>query len=239
VNRGEMPSWGREVRDFAVVRLPEGPDSADIAADRICELVRERLPRAYGIPSSEIQVLSPMNRGPAGTRRLNELLQETLNPPAPGRAEIRAVGRLIREGDRLIALRNNYQLEVFNGDLAYVRRIDRIEQTIELALDDGRSIQLPFNQADEFAHAFAISVHRSQGSEFRAVLVPVLTAHYLMLQRNLLYTAITRARELAVLVGQPKAIAIAVKNDGIAQRHTALSDRLRTLMDDVNGGGTD
>ncbi len=231
INHGEMPHWGRDVRDFVVMRLAEGDAVPEQAADLICDLVRERLPKAYGISSSEIQVLSPMNRGPAGTRRLNELLQDALNPPGQFRNEIRAAGRIIREGDRLIALRNNYQLEVFNGDLAYVRRIDVVEQTIEIALDDGRVIRLPFSQGDEFAHAFAISVHRSQGSEFRAVVVPVLTTHYLMLQRNLLYTAITRARELVVLVGQTKAIAIAIRNDRITRRYTALADRLRTMME--------
>lgn len=231
INRGEMPRWGRDVRDFVVMRLAEGEGVPEQAAGLICDLMRERLPKAYGISPSEIQVLSPMNRGPAGTRRLNELLQEALNPPMQSRSEIRAAGRIIREGDRLIALRNNYQLEVFNGDLAYVRRIDMIEQAIEIALDDGRGIRLPFSHADEFAHAFAISVHRSQGSEFRAVVVPALTTHYLMLQRNLLYTAITRARELVVLVGQTKAIAIAIRNDRIARRYTALADRLRTMME--------
>ncbi|HET7036122.1 MAG TPA: ATP-dependent RecD-like DNA helicase [Thermomicrobiaceae bacterium] len=229
INRGELPRWGREVRDFAVLRVPDEPGAAEEAAARVGELVRERLPRAYGLTPDEIQVLCPMNGGPAGTRRLNELLQEQLNPAAPGRLEVRAGGKLIRQGDRLIALRNNYQLEVFNGDLAYVAGLDPVDQVLKLALDDGRGVDVPFNQADEFGHAFAISVHRAQGSEFRAVVVPVLTAHYLMLQRNLLYTAVTRARELVVLVAQPRAIAIAVHNDRIARRYTALRDRLREL----------
>lgn len=229
INHGEMPQWGRDIRDFAVLRLPEGSDVIERAAETIIELVQERLPRAYGLDPGEIQVLSPMNRGPAGTRRLNELLQEALNPAAPGKLETRAAGRLIRTGDRLIALRNNYQLEVFNGDLAYVQSLDPIEQRFRLALDDGRTVDVPFTQADEFGHAFAISVHRAQGSEFRAVVMPVLTAHYLMLQRNLLYTAITRARELVVLVAQPRAIVIAVRNDRIARRYTALAERLRSL----------
>lgn len=229
INHGEMPQWGREIRDFAVVRLQDSPEVSERAAALITELVRDRLPRAYGMSPDEIQVLCPMNRGPAGTRRLNDLLQEALNPAAPGKEEARAAGRTIRVGDRLIALRNNYQLEVFNGDLAYVERIDRVEQLLQLALDDGRIVEVPFSQADEFTHAFAISVHRAQGSEFRAVVVPVLTAHYLMLQRNLLYTAITRARELVVLVAQPKAIAIATRNDRIAQRYTSLAERLQIM----------
>jgi exodeoxyribonuclease V alpha subunit len=228
INRGELPTWGREIRDFAVVRVGEEP-AAEQAAELVRELVSQRLPRAYDLDPAEIQVLCPMNGGPAGTRRLNELLQETLNPAEPGKAEMRSGGRVIRTGDRLIAMRNNYQLEVFNGDLARVRRIDPVEQLIELGLDDGRSVQVPFAEADEFSHAFAISVHRAQGSEFRAVVVPVIMAHYMMLQRNLLYTAVTRARELAVLVAQPKAIAIAVRNDRIARRNTALAARLREL----------
>ena len=229
INGGEMPHWGRDVRHFAVVRVPEtGPESpAEAAGAMIRDLAARRLPEAYGIPPREIQVLSPMNGGPAGTRRLNELLQETLNPAAPHKAEVRAAGRTIRDGDRLIALRNNYQLGVFNGDLASVRRVDLEDQLIELDLDDGRHVLVPLGQADEFGHAFAISVHRSQGSEFRAVVVPVVTAHYLMLQRNLLYTAVTRARELVVLVGQPKALAMAVRNERIGRRYTTLAERLR------------
>lgn len=229
INQGAFPEWGRAVRDFAVVRIPDGEGAAERAVEQISELITERLPRAYGLAPEEIQLLCPLNGGPAGTRRLNEVLQERLNPQTPGRPEVRAGGKLIRQGDRLIALRNNYQLEVFNGDLATVARIDPVEQVLELALDDGRPVAVPFNQVDEFSHAFAISVHRAQGSEFRAVVMPVLTSHYLMLQRNLLYTAVTRAKELVVLVGQTRAIAIAVRNDRISRRYTALADRLRDL----------
>jgi exodeoxyribonuclease V alpha subunit len=171
-----------------------------------------------------------MNGGPAGTRRLNELLQDALNPLEAGRPEARVAGRLFRVGDRIIALRNNYQLEIFNGDLAAVRAMNLVDQMMQLELDDGRMLAVPFGQLDEFAHAFAISVHRAQGSEFRAVVVPVLMSNYVMLQRNLLYTAVTRARELVVLVAQPKAVAIAVRNDRISRRYTSLSTRLQALL---------
>src|SRR5690606_1404906 len=144
--------------------------------ETIIELVQERLPRSYGLDPGEIQVLSPMNRGPAGTRRLNELLQEALNPAAPGKLETRAAGRLIRTGDRLIALRNNYQLEVSNGELAYVNSGDPIELRFRLALGAGRTVAGPFAQADEFGHAVAVSVHGAQGSEFGAVVLPVRKA---------------------------------------------------------------
>ncbi|HLI52318.1 MAG TPA: ATP-dependent RecD-like DNA helicase [Thermomicrobiaceae bacterium] len=235
INRGDMPEWGRQIHDFAVLRLPNDPrvDAPSEAATTICELIERRLPAAYGLRPEEIQVLSPMNGGPAGTRNLNFLLQEKLNPPRPHVPEMRAAGRTIRINDRLIALRNNYQLEVFNGDLGYVRDIDMVEQTVGLALDDGRMLRVPFSQMDEFNHAFAISVHRAQGSEFRAVVLPLLTSHYVMLQRNLLYTAITRARELAVIVGQTRAIAIAVKNDHVAHRYSRLKRRLQDFRDEA------
>lgn len=235
INRGEMPEWGREIHDFAVLRLSNDPaaDAPAEAASTICELIQRRLPAAYGLRPDEIQVLSPMNGGPAGTRNLNLRLQEELNPPRPRSPEIRAAGRTIRVDDRLIALRNNYQLEVFNGDLGYVRDIDFIEQTVGLQLDDGRLLRVPTSQMDEFNHAFAISVHRAQGSEFRAVVMPLLMSHYVMLQRNLLYTAITRARELAVIVGQTRAIAIAIKNDHVAHRYSRLSQRLQEFHDEA------
>ncbi|MGA7668793.1 MAG: ATP-dependent RecD-like DNA helicase [Nitrolancea sp.] len=232
INNGEMPQSGREIRDFAVVRVEEGADAAQEAAELVQDLVNRRLPRAYGIPSDQIQVLCPMNGGATGTRRLNETLQATLNPPVQGQPELRIAGRHYRAGDRLIALRNNYQLEVFNGDMAVIQSIDQVDQSMRLAFDDGRVLTVPFAQLDEFSHAFAISVHRAQGSEFRAVVIPLLTAHYVMLQRNLLYTAVTRARELVVLVAQPKAIAIAVRNDRISRRYTSLDLRLRELATD-------
>jgi exodeoxyribonuclease V alpha subunit len=230
INRGEMPQTGRLIRDFALVRVGDGPEASEEAAELVQDLVRRRLPQAYGIAPEEIQVLCPMNGGPAGTRRLNELLQDALNPLDVGRQEARVAGRLFRVGDRIIALRNNYQLEIFNGDMASVRALSLVDQMMQLELDDGRTLAVPFAQLDEFAHAFAISVHRAQGSEFRAVVIPVLMSNYVMLQRNLLYTAVTRARELVVLVAQPKAVAIAVRNDRISQRYTSLATRLQALL---------
>ncbi len=227
INRGETPEYGRQIRDFAIVRVLDEPGAAEQASQMIVDLVKRRLPEAYDLASEQIQVLCPMNGGPAGTRRLNETLQEALNPLPSGKTDVRIAGHRFRTGDRLIALRNNYQLEVFNGDMAVIRSIDPIDQSIKMVFDDGRVLAIPFAQLDEFDHAFAISVHRAQGSEFRAIVMPVLTANYVMLQRNLLYTAVTRARELVVLVAQPKAIAIAVRNDRISRRFTSLDVRLR------------
>ncbi len=233
INHGEMPQTGRQIRDFALLRVADEPNPGETAAELVQDLVKRRLPQAYDLSPDQIQVLCPMNGGPAGTRRLNELLQEALNPLAPGRQEARVAGRLYRVGDRIIALRNNYQLEIFNGDMATVRALNLVDQVMQLELDDGRMLAVPFAQLDEFTHAFAISVHRAQGSEFRAVVMPVLMSNYVMLQRNLLYTAVTRARELVVLVAQPKAVAIAVRNDRISQRYTSLARRLQGLLPDL------
>jgi exodeoxyribonuclease V alpha subunit len=135
-------------------------------------------------------------------------------------------GRLFRLGDKVMQTRNNYDKEVYNGDIGRVVRLDLENQIMVVRIDD-RPVPYDFGELDELVHAFAVSVHKSQGSEYPAVVLPVLTQHYLMLQRNLLYTAVTRARELVVLVGTKKAIAIAIRNDKIAHRHTALDVRLR------------
>jgi len=153
-------------------------------------------------------------------------LQAALNPPAQGGPEYRRGAHLFRLGDRVMQITNNYDKEVFNGDIGHITALDPVNQVMAVRLDD-RQVEYDFSELDELVHASAISVHKSRGSEFRAVVVPVLTQHYLMLQRNLLYTAVTRARELVVLVGSRRAIAIAVRNNRVVERHTALDARLR------------
>ena len=172
-----------------------------------------------------------MHRGAAGVGLLNQRLQEALNPARPHRPEARIGGRVFREGDRVIALRNDYTLEVYNGDLGVVAEVDAIGHVLRVQLEDGRQVEFEFSKAEELNHAWALSVHKSQGSEFRAVVVLLLTAHYPMLARNLLYTAVTRAKELVVLVGQVKAAAIAVKNNRVARRYSGLATRLRARED--------
>ena len=174
----------------------------------------------------EVQVLAPMYRGVCGVANLNQRLQEALNPPGPNRPERRLGGRVFRVGDKVMQVRNNYDKEVYNGDIGRVVAIDGIGQTMTARID-GRPVVYDWSEADELIHAFAISVHKSQGSEYPAVVMPVLTQHYLMLQRNLLYTAITRAKRLVVLVGTRRAIRIAVRNDRLRRRHSGLEVRLR------------
>ncbi len=156
---------------------------------------------------------------------LNEALQEALNPPHPNKGEKRAGPRTLRAGDRVMQLRNNYDKEVFNGDIGTIATVDADRNQLSVEFD-GRVVAYEPYELDELTHAFAVSVHKSQGSEYAAVVLPVLSSHGFMLQRNLLYTAVTRARRLVVLVGQPRAIAQAVRNAHVGLRHTGLRERV-------------
>lgn len=223
INRGEYPQFPQAASDFFLFPT-EDPERA---ADLVVDIVKNRIPRKFGFSArDEIQVLCPMHRGAAGVANLNEQLQAALNPARSDKAERRAGGNLFRVGDRVMQIRNNYDKDVFNGDIGVITRIDLENQIMEVLTDD-RKVPYEFMEVDELTLAYAISVHKSQGSEYPAVVIPLLTQHYMMLQRNLLYTAITRAQKLAVIVGSRRAIGIAVKNAQIAERHTGLQERLR------------
>jgi exodeoxyribonuclease V alpha subunit len=222
INRGQMPETPSHAQDFFLF-VKEDPDEA---AALLVDIVKHRVPRKFGLdPFDDIQVLSPMYNGSAGVANLNHLLQSSLNPPGK-KAERRLGGRSFRVGDKVMQTVNNYDKSVYNGDIGRIVAIDPIQQTMTIQVD-GAPIVYDFLEADELIHAYAISVHKSQGSEYPCVVMPILTQHYMLLQRNLLYTAITRARKLVVLVGTRRAIAIAVKNNRVAERHTALDWRLR------------
>jgi len=222
INRGEMPFLdNRNAADFFLFR-EEDPAKA---AGLVVELVHERIPRRFGLKPEEVQVLSPMHRGEIGVTALNQRLQAVLCPPRPGQAERQLGGRAYRAGDRVMQTRNNYDKEVFNGDMGQITRISLEDQVVVVRMDD-RLVSYDFLELDELVHAYAISIHKSQGSEFPAVVVPLLTTHYVMLQRNLLYTAVTRAQKLAVLVGSPRAIGIAVRSDRAQARYSGLAERL-------------
>jgi exodeoxyribonuclease V alpha subunit len=167
-----------------------------------------------------------MHRGSAGVGELNRRLQAALNPPAPGKFEWRRGATVYRTGDKVMQTANNYLKEVWNGDMGRITAVDLETQSLTVRIDT-QDVPYDFSDLDELMLAYAVSVHKSQGSEYRAVVIPILTQHYMLLQRNLLYTAVTRARELVVLVGSRRAIAMAVKNNRIAERHTALDERLR------------
>jgi exodeoxyribonuclease V alpha subunit len=189
----------------------------------VLELARERIPRRFGLdPLEEIQVLTPGHRGTIGAQNLNLRLQETLNPQA---TFITRGNRQFRLNDKVMQIRNNYDKEVFNGDIGRIQSIDFESQEIIISFD-GRRVKYDFTDLDEVVLAYAVSVHKSQGSEFPAVIIPLLTQHYLLLQRNLIYTAVTRGRKLVVMVGTRKALAIAVRNAKSQVRYTRLQQRL-------------
>lgn len=222
INQGIVPTIDNEAStDFFLFRTEEPERAAQLCV----ELVKSRIPKRFGIPSHEIQVLSPMHRGIIGVGALNEALQAGLNPPMAQTPEKRIGNRIYRLGDRVMQIRNNYDKEVYNGDMGQIQALDMEMQRVTVNID-GRLILYDFLELDELVHAFAVSVHKSQGSEFPAVVIPILTSHYMMLQRNLLYTAVTRAKRLVVIVGQPKALAMAVNNDKVTQRFTGLRERL-------------
>ncbi|HNT77688.1 MAG TPA: ATP-dependent RecD-like DNA helicase, partial [Anaerolineae bacterium] len=222
INRGEMPIVNRGARDFFYFKATDAESAADLALD----VVARRIPEKFGYDADrDVQVLSPMHRGAAGVGALNQRLQARLNPPDPRKPEAPHGSRVFRVGDRVMQLRNDYDRQVFNGDMGRVTAVDLEEHTLTVDFD-GAAVGYEAAQLDELVHAYAVSIHKSQGSEFPVVVIPVLTQHYMMLQRNLLYTGVTRARELVVLVGDMRAIAIAVHNDKIAQRNTRLAERL-------------
>jgi exodeoxyribonuclease V alpha subunit len=222
INRGEMPILdNRNALDFFLFR-EEDPLKA---ADLVVELVQERIPRKFGFKPEDIQVLSPMHRGEVGVAALNIRLQATLNPGGAQTTERLVGGRVFRSGDRVMQIRNNYDKDVFNGDMGRVAGIDLEDQVLSVSMD-GRTVAYDFLELDELVHAYAISIHKAQGSEFPVIVAPLLTTHYMMLQRNLLYTAVTRAQKLVVLVGSPRAIGIAVKADRAKERFSGLAERL-------------
>jgi exodeoxyribonuclease V alpha subunit len=222
INQGEMPLFAQDGQDFFLFPAEEPEDAAQWVQD----VVSVRIPARFGLDAKgQIQVLSPMYRGPAGVTSLNERLQAVLNPPGARKTEKILFGQTFRAGDKLMQIQNNYDKDVFNGDMGALESLDLVEHVLRVNFD-GRLVDYDWSEADQLMLAYAVSVHKAQGSEFPAVVIPLVTSHYLMLQRNLLYTAITRAKQLCVLVGSRRAISIAVHNDKVTQRNTALDWRL-------------
>jgi exodeoxyribonuclease V alpha subunit len=223
INQGAMPDLSAPSRESDFYFVPA--EDPEIAVQRILELVKTRIPKRFGLnPIRDIQVLCPMNRGGVGARSLNIELQTALNPA--GERKVERFGWTFAPGDKVMQIENDYDKEVYNGDIGYVGDVD--PEAGELAASfDGRSVTYGFGELDTLVPAYAATIHKSQGSEYPAVIIPVLTQHYAMLQRNLLYTGVTRGKRLVVLVGQKKAIAIAVRNASGRRRWSKLGERLR------------
>jgi exodeoxyribonuclease V alpha subunit len=226
INAGQPPIT-RGLADFFL--FPE--DEPDQVADLVVDIVANRLPRRFGLdPAREVQVLCPMHRGPAGAGVLNERLQAALTPGRDGLAERRFGGRVYRVGDKVMQLRNNYDkgtAGVFNGSVGVVTTLSLEDHELHVRLDENEEVVYGFDELDELTHAYAVSIHRSQGSEYPCVVLPLTMSAWMMLQRNLLYTAVTRAKRIVILVGSKRALAKAVRTQGAGRRYTALTQRLR------------
>jgi exodeoxyribonuclease V alpha subunit len=226
INHGEQPQL-RGLDDFFFFPRPQPDACANLVVDLVCN----RIPRRFNCdPRRSIQVLSPMHRGPAGVQALNKLLQEALNPPHPTKVERTWGETIFRLGDRVMQVRNNYDLDVYNGDVGEIIAIDRVEQKLIVRFEEARGAReviYDWAYLDELQLAYALSIHKSQGGEYPVVVVPLLKQHFVLLQRNLLYTAITRAKDAVVLVGDQQAVEIAVNNNRVSQRYTGLQRRLR------------
>ncbi len=222
INEGVIPnlkSNQEKLDDFYFIEQ----DDPQKVLDLIVSLIRDRIPKRFGFdPINDIQVLTPMHRGTAGSGNMNIELQKALNPGDNG---IMRGGRNFRVKDKVMQITNNYDKEVYNGDIGRITSIDAEAQEVTVIIDD-REVVYDYSDLDELVHAFAVSVHKSQGSEYPAVVIPILTQHYVLLQRNLLYTGVTRGKKLVVIVGTKKAIAIAVKNNRTEKRYTLLKQRL-------------
>ncbi|MBD3160630.1 MAG: AAA family ATPase, partial [Candidatus Eisenbacteria bacterium] len=224
INRGEIPRLGgpEDAGDFFFVERTE-PEEVLAAIEK---LVTERIPRRFGLdPLDQIQVLTPMHKGAIGATNLNKALQRLLNP---GGKEVTGGSRALRVGDKVMQIRNNYDLEVFNGDIGRILSVDPEEGTILVRIDE-RTVAYAPADLDELVPAYAVTVHKAQGSEYPCVVLPIHTQHYVLLQRNLLYTAITRGKRLVILVGTKRALAIAVRNSKIDRRYTRLAERLASF----------
>jgi exodeoxyribonuclease V alpha subunit len=222
INHGQMPelTHDKALSDFYFIEAAEPEDGVA----KIIAVVRDRIPKAFGLdPIRDIQVLCPMNRGGLGARSLNIELQKALNPPGENRVE--RFGWTFCPGDKVMQIENDYDREVYNGDLGIVQRIDQQEGELVAAFD-GRDVSYSFGELDELVLAYATTIHKSQGSEYPAVVIPLMTQHYMMLARNLLYTGVTRGKRLVVLVGQRKALAIAVRTQGSRRRWSKLREHL-------------
>ena len=230
INEGQFPQWPRtkvaspHETDFYFIEA----DEPEKGVETILHLVCDRIPKKFGLdPREDIQVLAPMQRGELGARNLNTVLQAALTPPGES---VQRYGWTFRVGDKVMQIVNDYDKDVFNGDIGRIESLDTVDREVVVKFED-RKIKYDFEELDELALSFAVTIHKSQGSEYPCVVIPLHTQHYMMLQRNLLYTAVTRGRRLVIVVGTQKALAIAVKKRESSQRITTLQERLQAAGD--------
>jgi len=236
INHGDMPILGQNqssgtttttINNFYFIEC----DTPELALEQITSLTKTRLPQKFNIsPFTDIQILVPMTKGIVGTRNINIELQNVLNPYINDDNEITAFGSCFRAKDKVMQIVNNYDKDVFNGDIGIIGKIDKNLQEITIRFD-GREVIYAYGELDEIIHSYAITIHKSQGSEYPIVIIPLMMQHYTMLQRNLIYTAITRAKKLVIIVGQKKALKLAVDRASASRRYTTLKNRLVELTE--------
>jgi exodeoxyribonuclease V alpha subunit len=225
IRQGKMPEL-RTAEAGSDFHFVERETPEEISATLV-RLVQDRIPKGHHLdPIRDIQVLCPMNRGSIGVRELNSVLQGALNPARPGEPSVERFGWRFQVRDKVIQTENDYKKEVFNGDIGTIEKIDSVEQELSIRFDD-RLVTYDFGELDEVSLAYAVTIHKSQGSEFPAVVIPVAMQHYMLLQRNLIYTGITRAKRLLVVVGQRKALGLAIRNDQARKRYSGLLSSLK------------
>ena len=230
VNNGRMPDLSQTPKgvmaDFYWVELDDPTRAASMAVRLICE----RIPKVYGFnPMTDVQVLTPMRKGECGTTALNALLQDALNPLSDDKACLQFGNRSFRVGDKVMQISNNYDKGVFNGEMGLVSSISEESKTFTVLFDAGY-VEYQQHEADQLQLAYAVTVHKSQGSEFPVVIMPILTEHYVMLQKNLVYTGMTRAKKLLIMIGSRRAMGIAVRNDKPTRRRTMLAHRIQEAL---------
>ena len=242
INAGEWIDPEARSKDFLFIKRQD----ANAIINASITLVRDKLPRYVGAPMYDIQVMTPMRKGALGVERLNTILQEFLNPPSPDKKEKELGAATFREGDKVMQIKNNYQMEwevrsqrydvaldkgtgVFNGDMGVVRRIDLFGEQLTVEYDENRFVTYEFKQLDELELAYAITIHKSQGSEYPAVVIPLLSGPRMLMNRNLIYTAVTRARSCVCIVGSPQTFQEMVANERQQRRYSSLSARIREL----------
>ena len=241
INRGEHVTLDNQSRDFFFLQRQD----PNVILRVVLALVQEKMPRYVDARPTDIQVLTPMRKGSLGVENLNEMLQRYLNPPSPEKNEKETARGRFREGDKVMQIKNNYQIEwearnrygiaidkgtgIFNGDMGIVQQIDLLAETMEVLFDDYRTVTYSFQMLEELELAYAVTIHKSQGSEYPAVVIPLLTGPRMLMNRNLLYTAVTRARSCVTLVGSPETFAQMIDNASEQTRYSGLYDRIREV----------
>ena len=246
--KGEMPQMSNKSRDFFFLER----DSAPVIYKHTVELMRDKLPGYLHCDMGEIQVLTPMRKGPLGVIRLNEVLQSVLNPPAKNKREVQRQDVIFREGDKVMQTRNNYQIEweirgnyglkidsgtgVFNGDAGIIQSIDNDAEIVTVCFDEEKLVEYPFSELDDLEPAYAVTVHKSQGSEYPAVILPLLSGPSGLFSRNLLYTAVTRARDCVMILGSRQTVASMTANVRENRRYTGLKERIHEIFGVTDAG---